>query len=196
MRDPSDAEDTQKVQEFLAGDARAFDFLYEKYRERVYRLAYRFLRNREDALEVAQDVFLRVYLGLSKFKTQSKFFTWLYRVAVNRAIDFARAKRGARPKGVDAEVLELAARPLPGRRPAPDPVEVAAERELAEAVREAVAGLSEKHRAVFLLHATENLSYREIAEVVGCSLGTVMSRLFYARKKLQRALGKKLADRA
>lgn len=196
MRDPSDAEDTEKIREFLAGDARAFDFLYEKYRERVYRLAYRFLHDREDALEVTQDVFLRVYLGLSRFKTQSKFFTWLYRVAVNRAIDFARAKRGPRPKGVEDEVLEVSGRPLPGRRPAQDPVEVAAERELAEAVRQAVAGLSEKHRTVFLLHATENLSYREIAEVVGCNLGTVMSRLFYARKKLQRALGKKLADGA
>lgn len=196
MRDPSDAEDALKVAEFLAGDVRAFEFLFDKYRERVYRLAYRFLRNREDALEVTQDVFLRVYLGISKFKTQSKFFTWLYRIAVNRAIDFARSKRSSKLKEAEEEILELVAQPSPRREPAPDPSQVAADRELAEEIRKAVAGLSEKHRTVFLLHAAEHLSYREIAAVLGCSIGTVMSRLFYARKRLQRILGRKLAGLA
>ena len=92
----SDAEDLERVQAFLRGDAQAFEFLFDKYREKVFGIAFRFLRNKEDALEVTQEVFLRVYQGLAKFKTDSKFFTWLYRIATNRAIDVLRSKK-ARP---------------------------------------------------------------------------------------------------
>lgn len=190
MRDPSDAEDIAKVQEFLAGEPRAFEFLFDKYREKVYRVAYRFVRNREDALEVTQDVFLRLYAGLAKFKTDSKFFTWLYRIAVNRAIDFTRSRKSRVVQELDTAVLEAEGRMPPGRSPEPDASEVAQERELKEKLTQAVESLSEKHRAVFLLHAMENLSYKEIAQVTEASIGTVMSRLFYARKKLQAILGK------
>ena len=190
VRDPSDAEDIVKVEALRSGeDLGAFEFLFDKYRERVYRVAYRFVRNREDALEVTQDVFLRVYTGISKFKTDSKFFTWLYRIAVNRAIDFTRSRKSKGMTDLDAQALEAAGKPPPGRSPVPDPREIAEERELTERLEEAVGQLSEKHRTVFLLHAAENLSYREIAQVMGSSIGTVMSRLFYARKKLQAALG-------
>lgn len=190
VRDPSDAEDKKKVDEFLAGDVRAFEFLFDKYREKVYRIAYRFVRHREDALEVTQDVFLRVYRGLPKFRTNSKFFTWLYRVTANRAIDFTRSRKSRAAVEVEAQILEATASLPPGRSASPDPSAVAQERELEELLQEAVQHLSEKHRTVFLLHAMENLSYREIAEVMGSSMGTVMSRLFYARKKLQEALGR------
>jgi RNA polymerase sigma-70 factor (ECF subfamily) len=190
VRDASDAEDKKKVEEFLAGDVGAFEFLFDKYREKVYRIAYRFVHHREDALEVTQDVFLRVYRGLPKFKTHSKFFTWLYRVTVNRAIDFTRSRRSHAAVDVEAQVLEATASLPPGRSAIPDPSSVAQERELEEKLRQAVEHLSEKHRTVFLLHAVESLSYREIAEVMGSSMGTVMSRLFYARKKLQEVLGR------
>jgi len=188
-RDPSDSEDRKKAEEFLAGDRRAFEFLFDKYRERVYGIAYRFVHDKEDALEITQEVFLRVHQGLAGFKTDAKFFTWLYRIAVNRSIDFARARRTRRMVELDAgdgeggSLVETLAHPA-----SQDPADVAVQRELAAKLSAAVEALSPKHRAVFVLHSMENLSYKEIAEVVGCSIGTVMSRLFYARKKLQRHL--------
>lgn len=190
MQDSSDAEDLAKVQEFLKGSPRAFEFLFEKYREKVFRIAHRFVRNKEDALEVVQDVFLKVYTGMPRFKTDSKFFTWLYRIAVNRSIDFTRARKARLAVEADPGVLESQVRTLPGRAPERDPLEIAQEKELDEKVAVAVQSLSEKHRTVFLLHASENLSYKEIAEVMQCSVGTVMSRLFYARKRLQEILGR------
>lgn len=190
VRDPSDEEDIEKVEEFLLGDIRAFEFLFDKYREKVYRIAYRFVRNREDALEVAQDVFLRVYTSLAKFKTDSKFFTWLYRVAVNRAIDSTRYRRARPLHSLEQELLESQTQTVSGKCPQRDPSEVAEEKDLEENLARALKKLSDKHRTVFLLHAMENLSYKEIAAVMKCSIGTVMSRLFYARKKLQEILGK------
>ncbi len=188
VRDPSDAEDIAKVEEILAGDSAAFEFLFDKYRDRVYRVAQRFVRNKEDALEVTQEVFLRVHQSLHSFKTNSKFFTWLYRITVNRAIDFTRSRKNRPLKEVDTPFLEAQASSLPGRAPVEAPSQKVEDRELAGQIASAVAGLPEKHRAVFLLHAGENLSYREIADVVECNVGTVMSRLFYARKKLREQL--------
>lgn len=179
-----------KVKELLAGDSRAFEFLFEKYREKVFRIAHRFVRNKEDALEVVQDVFLNVHTGIARFKTDSKFFTWLYRITVNRAIDFTRARKARVTVDAEPEVLESQEKPFPGRTPERSPIELAQEKELDEKVARAVQSLSEKHRTVFLLHASEKLSYKEIAEVMKCSVGTVMSRLFYARKRLQEILGR------
>lgn len=186
-RDPSDQEDLEKVRAFLQGDTQAFEFLFDKYRERIHAVAYRMVKDREDALEVTQEVFIRAYQGLHKFKTDSKFFTWLYRIAVNRSIDFIRSRK-ARPtvSMPHNEEGPLSASVADGK--AEEPSLRTELKEISEAVYRAVNELSEKHRAVFLLHAVEQLSYKEIAEVVGCSLGTVMSRLFYSRKKLQQHL--------
>ncbi len=189
QRDSTDAEDLQKIGEFLAGDRRSFDFLFEKYRERVYGVAFRFVRNKEDALDITQEVFLRAFQGLPRFKTDSKFFTWLYRIAVNRAIDFTRARSTRRT--VDVEGAEGEGGSLLENLPsldAQDPASLCGKKELAEKLLGAVGSLSPKHRTVFILHAMEDLSYKEIAGVVGCSIGTVMSRLFYARRKLQQLL--------
>ncbi|HLU48694.1 MAG TPA: sigma-70 family RNA polymerase sigma factor, partial [Planctomycetota bacterium] len=102
LRDPSDSEDLSHVEAFLAGDENAFRALFDKYREKVYRIAFRFVRNKDDALEVTQEVFLRVYLSLKSFQTNSKFFTWLYRIAVNRSIDFSRSRRHDPTTSLDA----------------------------------------------------------------------------------------------
>jgi RNA polymerase sigma-70 factor (ECF subfamily) len=189
IRDSSDAEDLQKVGEFLAGDTGAFEFLFEKYREKIYGIAYRFVHNKEEALEVTQEVFLRVYQGLKSFKTDAKFFTWLYRIAVNRAIDFARARKTRR--AVELEAAGEEGKGLLERLPnskSQDPADLLINKELGSTLLRAVDTLSPKHRSVFILHAMENLSYKEIAGVMGCSIGTVMSRLFYARKKLKQIL--------
>ena len=189
MRDRSDREDIVKVEEFLSGELPAFEFLFDKYREKVYRIAYRFTRNKDDALEIAQDVFLRVYTNLGKFKTDSKFFTWLYRITVNRSIDFTRSKKTKVLQQVCPSLLDAQHSTVSGRRGSKDPSEKAEAKELGEKLTDAVSTLSDKHRTVFLLHAVENLSYREIAGVMDSSIGTVMSRLFYARQKLQETLG-------
>jgi len=186
QRDSTEDEDLLKVKEFLGGDDRAFEFLFDKYREKVYRIAYRFLHDKEDALEVTQEVFLRAYQGLRGFKTDSKFFTWLYRITVNRAIDLARSRKPRR--GLELSRADENNETLADRLPDPTgstPADFLLRKELAEKLFQAVEGLSPKHKAVFVLHAIEDLSYKEIAEVVGCSIGTVMSRLFYARKKLK-----------
>jgi len=187
VRDPSDAEDLTQVKKFLAGEDAAFEFLFDKYREKIYRIALRFVRNKEDALEITQDVFLRVYQNLEKFKTDSKFFTWLYRITANRAIDFARSRKSHATKEVSQSYLETQEQ-LPGRSSTEDPSTSVQERELEDKLAQAVESLPEKHRVVFVLHAKENLSYKQIAEVVQCNIGTVMSRLYYARKKLQSQL--------
>ena len=188
-----DQEDLKKIGAFLAGDQTAFEFLFDKYRERVFNVAFRFVRNKDDALEVTQDVFIRAYQALEKFKTDSKFYTWLYRIATNRAIDYLRTRK-AKP-AISASVLDDAVgsegssftdRIADTRTP--DPSEHSQRHEIAQGILAAVEELTEKHRVVFLLHAVEQLAYKEIAEVVGCSIGTVMSRLFYARKKLQELL--------
>src|SRR5262245_9413973 len=189
QRDPSDAEDLRKVEEFLAGEERAFEFLFDKYREKVFGIAYRFLNDKEDALEVTQEVFIRAHQSLSGFKTEAKFFTWLYRIAVNRAIDFGRARRSR--QAVELDAPEGGEESLGSQLPnpaSPDPGALLERKELAEKIIDAVGALSPKHRAVFVLHAMADLSYKEIAEVVGCTVGTVMSRLFYARRKLQELL--------
>ena len=186
-KDPSDLEDIEKIQEFLAGDSRAFEFLFDKHRERVYGVAFRFVKHQEDALEITQEVFIRAYQGLAKFKTDSKFFTWLYRIAVNRAIDHIRSRKARpsveMPHGEDGSLADRVANTR-----SVDPSVTLERKETAARLLEAVSRLSEKHRAVFVLHAVEQLSYKEIAEVVDCSIGTVMSRLFYSRKKLQQFL--------
>lgn len=187
MRDPSDAEDKAQIQRFLSGDEGGFEILFDKYREKVYRVAHRFLRNKEDALEVTQEVFLRVFQSLAKFKTESKFFTWLYRITVNRCIDFSRSKKAKPTTAMEKSAIESVDTASAGRTPM-DPVARAQEHELEAKLAEAVRRLSDNHRTVFLLHAKENLSYKEIAGVAECSIGTVMSRLFYARKKLQQHL--------
>lgn len=157
--------------------------MFARYRERVFRVAYRFVRNRDDALDITQEVFLRVYQRLEGFQTHSKFYTWLYRITVNRSIDFLRRRKGQPLPGLDASRAEPSGRTAPG-----GPQALAEENELLAILHDEIGKLSQKHREVFILHAFEDLSYKEIAAVVGCNLGTVMSRLFYARKRLQEAL--------
>jgi len=176
-----DRDDERKVLEFLSGRKEALAELFRRYRQDVYEIAYRFTSNRDDALEITQEVFMKLIEGLESFRRGSRFFTWLYRIAVNQSIDFLRRRK--RRAAVPLEEGEHR-----NRRRGTDPVERAQTAELSERLRSALGKLSEKHRTVLILHSMENLSYREIAQVVGCSIGTVMSRLFYARKRLAELL--------
>jgi RNA polymerase sigma-70 factor (ECF subfamily) len=188
----SDAEERDLIQRCQAGDVGAFEPLVEKYRQRVWRLAYQVLRDREEAWDCVQDAFVRAYHSLPSFRGQSAFYTWLFRITVNVATDRHR-QRGAQARAFGAERVpeEEWERLAPDPGGAPD--EVAASAERRERIRRALDALPPKARTIIMLSDVEGLSYREIAQVLNCPIGTVMSRLHNARKRLGRLLGPMLA---
>jgi RNA polymerase sigma-70 factor, ECF subfamily len=184
----ADADERVLIERCRAGDVAAFEPLVEKYRQRVWRLAFQVLRDREEAWDCAQDAFVRAFQSLASFRGQSAFYTWLFRIAMNVATDRLRA-RGAQARAfgtqpVPAEEWERTA-PDPGARP--DQAALGAERRLR--IRRALDTLPPNARTIIMLSDVEGLSYREIADVLNCPIGTVMSRLHNARKRLRSALG-------
>ena len=181
--------DQARVKAAQAGDRDAFDSLVESYKDIVYAVAYRFARDPDLALDLAQEVFIRAYRGIRSFKGRSRFSTWLYRIATNTCIDFTRRRaRSVDSRVVPEEVAEYAgSEPITGRgRDGPDDRVLSGE--LGEQIQAAIDALPEYHKTVFVLYEIEGMSYKDIATVVGCSIGTVMSRLHYARKKLRAML--------
>ncbi len=173
-----------------AGDADAFEALFRRYRERVYRVVWGYVRNEEDALDVTQDAFLKAYRKLAAFEGKSSFFTWVTQIAINRAIDVSRKRKRRKDIPLEQSHDRGEASRLPGRSPPSRPPSAGVEQEELERLfRRALESLSDKHRTVFLLHTQQGLAYKEIARTLDISIGTVMSRLHYARKRLQRALG-------
>jgi RNA polymerase sigma-70 factor (ECF subfamily) len=177
-------EDEELVQRALASQSDAFAELYERYRELVYRIAFRYAHNKADALDLCQDIFVKAYESLSSFKGEARFKTWLTRIASNTCVDFFRHARVRRAGELDEQTMDTDLR-TQGGRANPRPSEGLEREEIQEAVDAAVAQLSPEHREVFVLNAVEGLTYQEIAEAVGCPVGTVMSRLHYARKRLR-----------
>jgi RNA polymerase sigma-70 factor (ECF subfamily) len=187
-RDPK-AIDLEDVRAAQAGDRDAFDRLVERHKDIVYAVAYRFAHDPDLALDLAQDVFVRAYRGIKSFRARSSFTTWLYRVAMNTCIDYTRRRsRSVDSHAVPEEVAEYADSEPVGVSTPSGPLEAVLSGELGEQIQNAIDALPEYHKSVFVLYEIEGLSYREIAEVVGCSIGTVMSRLHYARKKLRNML--------
>lgn len=184
-----DAEDRAWIAEALDGDRAAYGRLVERYQERVYGVCYGILQNRDDAWDAAQEVFVKVYKSLHRFDGSAAFYTWLYRVSHNLAIDHYRSKR--RRRAVDIEDNRKLENVMAEHRPQVegDPAHQSQRRELHELLHRAMDQLSEKHRAIIVLREVEGLSYEELAEVLGINKGTVMSRLFHARKNLQALLG-------
>lgn len=188
VSDEDRARDLQLVDSARKGDRQAFGKLVERYQRRVYALAFGILRNREDAWDVAQEAFVKAYRNLDRFEGTAAFYTWLYRIAYNLSIDTLREKR--RRDNVDLEETRKVEEALEreGRLPTGNPDETAQRKELATVIENAMAKLSEKHRAIIVLREIEGLAYEEMAEVLGISKGTVMSRLFHARQNLQALL--------
>lgn len=192
---PPENEDREAIARAVAGDREAFGFLVQKYEARILSVLVGMLRDPEAAREVAQEVFLKAFRSIGDFKGDASFYTWAYRIAINLAIDRQRSEQ-RRP-------LSQVVRPGAGREgesepdlverqqdmhPSADPFEATKDGELRDRVQQAIAGLTPDHRAVILLREAEGLSYDEISRVLQCSKGTVMSRLHYARKKLQAEL--------
>lgn len=192
------ADDLTLVKRVKSGDQRAFRVLVERYQRKVYAVALGMLKDKEEAMDVSQEAFVKVYKYLDHFKGDSSFYTWLYRITVNICIDVIR-KRGGSSRGEDVEFDETLAHDTAeaqigalGSRLGTNPQKSALRRELADKILEALDQLPEKHRAILLLREIEQLSYEDIARALEIPKGTVMSRLFHARAKAQKILSEYL----
>jgi RNA polymerase sigma factor (sigma-70 family) len=188
-RQEADA-DVEIVRQVQAGDVAAFDRLITKYRERVYGIIYNMTSNREDAADLTQDAFIKAFQSIHRFGGQSSFFTWLYRIAVNSTLSHLRKSRLRSffsLETIDSEepVSKEIIAALTDKTGAERDTFV---RELQEKLNDAMLKLSIKHRTVVTLFEIEGLSHQEIAEVMECSVGTVRSRLHYAKQLLQAEL--------
>ena len=187
----ADVSDLDLVTRCQAGDTEAFDELVTRYRTRVFGMIYNMVHSEQDAWDLAQDSFLKAWKSIKRFRGRSTFYTWIYRIVMNVTIDWLRKKqvKGAGAEFDDAiqlKEIDPASRTVPHAGPLPH--EGMQHREIRDRIEAAIAQLSPDHRAVILMKEIEDMQYHEIAEALGCSIGTVMSRLFYARKKLQNLL--------
>jgi len=179
-------EDEALVRRTQKGDNAAFDVLVGRYKERLYATVYHMTSNHEDANDLVQDTFIKAYENLRGFRGQSSFYTWVYRIAVNRTINFIKRRKNRGQYSLDdldssiqtdPDLVELMSHVTPRR-------EVALT-ELQQKLNEALQQLSEPHRAVVVMHDIQGMTHADIARVMKCSEGTVRSRLFYARQQLQ-----------
>ncbi len=178
---PAPASDEQLLTRHAAGDRRALEELFRRYRQPAYRVAFRLLGNEDDALDAVQDGFIKVLTRLDRFQGRSSFKTWLLRVVSNAALDLGRqrgrraaAEPGGEPAAADTGPLVW-----------DDPTLGLEREDLRRLLDAALASLPEPQRQTFVLHVDAEMSYREVAEAMGISIGTVMSRLYYARQKLR-----------
>ena len=174
-------EDHELVSRFQNGEEGCFDELVKKYQSKIYSLAYRMVHNPEDAMDLAQDTFVRAYNGLPKFKKRSAFYTWLYQICVNLCINFS--KKSGRQRTISFEKMdEVMLMKIPTRN---TPETDLQQKQLQVALRTAINKLPGQQRAVFLLRQYQGLKNNEIAKVVGCSIGAVKSHYFHAIRKLR-----------
>ncbi len=183
---PSAADEMALVQRARHGDLGAYDELVRRYQERIYATVYHMTANHEDANDLAQEAFIKAFHALKSFKGGSSFYTWVYRIAVNKTINFLKQRRHKSQLSLDdldfnaehdPDLVALISEKTPRRE-----VNLT---ELQEKLNAAMQKLSEPHRLVVTLHDIQGLSHEEIAEIMGCNIGTVRSRLFYARQQLQ-----------
>ncbi len=186
-----DVSDLELVKRCQAGQTEAFDELVSRYRTRIFAMIYNMVHNEQDAWDLAQDSFVKAWKSINRFRRHSSFYTWVYRIVMNVTIDWLRKKqiKGAGSEfndSIQLKEIDPASRTVPKADPLPH--ERMERSEIRAKIDNAIGQLSPEHRAVILMKEIEDMQYHEIAETLGCSIGTVMSRLFYARKKLQNLL--------
>jgi len=183
---PTPTEDIVLVQRAQQGDMAAYDELICRYQERVYATIYHMTANHEDANDLAQETFIKGHQALKSFKGDSSFYTWVYRIAVNKTINFLKQRKNKTHLSLndldfnaenDPDLVALISDKTPRR-------DIALS-ELQEKLNAAMLKLSEVHRLVVTLHDVQGLSHEEIGKIMDCNIGTVRSRLFYARQQLQ-----------
>jgi len=174
------------VRRAKSGDLDAYDELVRRYQERIYATIYHMTANHEDANDLAQETFIKAYQALKSFKGDSSFFTWIYRIAVNKTINFLKQRKNKTHMSLndldfnaehDADLVALISEKTPRRE-----VNLI---ELQEKLNAAMQKLSEVHRLVVTLHDVQGMSHEEISKIMDCNTGTVRSRLFYARQQMQ-----------
>jgi RNA polymerase sigma-70 factor (ECF subfamily) len=179
-------EEMELVKQARKGDLAAYDELVRRYQERIYATVYHMTANHEDANDLAQEAFIKAFQALKSFKGGSSFYTWVYRIAVNKTINFLKQRRNKGQMSLDdldfnaehdPDLVALISDKTPRRE-----VGLA---ELQEKLNAAMQKLSEPHRLAVTLHDVQGLSHEEIAKIMDCNVGTVRSRLFYARQQLQ-----------
>ena len=183
---PAPVEEMDLVKRARQGDLAAYDDLVRRYQERIYATVYHMTANHEDANDLAQEAFIKAFQALKSFKGGSSFYTWVYRIAVNKTINFLKQRKNKAQMSLDdldfnaehdPDLVALISDKTPRRE-----VSLA---ELQEKLNAAMQKLSEPHRLVVTLHDVQGLSHEEIAKIMDCNIGTVRSRLFYARQQLQ-----------
>jgi RNA polymerase sigma-70 factor, ECF subfamily len=184
-----DGDEAELIERAKTGDTKAFGILVERYQRRVVGVAMAVVHNQEDALELAQETFIRAFANVGKFESRSSFSTWLYRIAANLAIDFRRSEQ--RRPTMRGEEAETELERLPSKLG--DSYRETQRSELGQRIKGALDQLTPEHRAAILLREVEGLSYDEISDMLQCPRGTVMSRLHYARNHLREIL-KDLAE--
>src|SRR5271154_1583815 len=193
--EPTDLEPAAPVAEMelvrraQRGDLAAYDELIQRYQQRIYATVYHMTSNHEDANDLAQDSFIKAFQALKSFKGGSSFYTWLYRIAVNKTINFLKQRKNRTHMSLNdldfntennPDLMALISDNTPRR--------AAGLKELQEKLNAALLKLSEPHRLVVVLHDVQGQSHEEIAEIMDCNIGTVRSRLFYARQQMQAEL--------
>ncbi len=186
----ADPADLDLVARSQAGDTLAFNELVTRYRSRAFSMVYNMVRNEQDAWDLAQDGFLKAWKSIGRFRGQSSFYTWFYRILMNVTIDWLRRKHVQGGNEFDDSIglkdIEPSATTAP--RAELQPAARLSDKEIRTRIDAAIDKLSADHRTAIVLREFDGLEYQEIADAMGCSIGTVMSRLFYARKKLQNLL--------
>jgi RNA polymerase sigma-70 factor, ECF subfamily len=184
-------DDLTLVNRCKEGDQQAFRLLVKRYERKVYAVAFGMLKDREDALDVSQEAFVKVHRYLGDFKGDSSFYTWLYRITRNLAVDRIRSRRGETvgfDENVGQDEAELGEAGFLSTQLGTNPQKSALRRELAEKMNAALQQIPEKHREILVLREVEGMSYEDLSQVLEIPKGTVMSRLFHARAKMQKLL--------
>ncbi|HSB78698.1 MAG TPA: sigma-70 family RNA polymerase sigma factor [Candidatus Methylomirabilis sp.] len=180
-------DDWNLVDSAKRGDRNSFGTLVRRHQDQMFNLAYQIVRNREDALDIAQEAFSKAFVSLRHFKGDASFTTWMHRIVVNLAIDSLRRKQ--REGQTSYDDTRGASEEHQGAILAPDdPAEILEAKQVRVLLVRGIARLPPAQRAVLILREIEGMTYEQIARAVGCTLGTVMSRLFYARQRLRRLL--------
>jgi RNA polymerase sigma-70 factor (ECF subfamily) len=166
------------------GDMRAFEELVARHRDKVYARAFSMIRNEEDAIDLSQEAWVKAWQRLKQFQGDSSFLTWMTRIVINLCLDKLRKQKRERAESIES--LEEESGGVERQMPivTVNPTERLERSELRQRIDKALGQLSYEHRTVLILHEFEDLEYKEIAKRMQCSIGTVMSRLFYARRKM------------
>jgi RNA polymerase sigma-70 factor (ECF subfamily) len=178
------ADDKALVAKAQKGDMLAFEELVARHRDKIYARAYSMMRNEEEALDLSQEAWVKAWQRLVQFQGESSFATWMTRIVINLCLDQIRRQKRQRTDSIEEMDEESGGVERQMPPVAFNPTERLERGELRARIDRAMAQLSHEHRTVLVLHEFEEMEYKQIAKVMGCSIGTIMSRLFYARRRL------------